>query len=79
MAVPKATLIDPKTISTTGAPVATLIDPSTVTPGAIAKNTYKEVPLKIRFLVEGAPNMKSKIATLKKFYSYRRKRKYSYI
>jgi hypothetical protein len=68
MAVPKATLIDPKTISTTGAPVATLIDPSTVTPGAIAKNTYKEVPLKIRFLVEGAPNMKSKIATLKKFY-----------
>jgi hypothetical protein len=68
MAVPKATLIDPKTISTTGAPVATLIDPSTVTPGAIAKNTYKEVPLKIRFLVEGAPNMESKIATLKKFY-----------
>jgi hypothetical protein len=68
MAAPKATLIDPKTISTTGAPVATLIDPSTVTPGAIAKNTYKEVPLKIRFLVEGAPNMKSKIATLKKFY-----------
>jgi hypothetical protein len=68
MAPIRATLIDPKTISTTGAPVATLIDPSTVTPGAIAKNTYKEVPLKIRFLVEGAPNIQSKIATLKKFY-----------
>lgn len=68
MAVPKATLVDPATVSRTGAPVATLVDPSTVTPTEIAKDTYKEVPLKIRFLVEGAPNMESKIATLKKFY-----------
>jgi len=27
-----------------------------------------EIPNKIRFLVEGSPNMESKIATLKKFY-----------
>lgn len=68
MAIPKATLVNPNTISKTGAPVATLVDPSSVTPTEIAKDTYKEVPLKIRFLVEGAPNMDSKIATLKKFY-----------
>ena len=28
----------------------------------------KEIPNKIRFLVEGSPNLESKIATLKKFY-----------
>jgi len=68
MPIPKATLVDPNTISRTGAPVATEVDPNTVSPTAIAKDTYREVPLKIRFLVEGAPNMESKIATLKKFY-----------
>ena len=28
----------------------------------------KEIPNKIRFLVEGAPNQESKVATLQKFY-----------
>lgn len=33
-----------------------------------AASTMKEVPYKIRFLVEAAPNQQSKIATLEKFY-----------
>ena len=28
----------------------------------------KEIPNKLRFLVEGAPNVESKVATLQKFY-----------
>jgi len=32
------------------------------------RQELKEVPNKIRFLVEGSPNLESKIATLKKFY-----------
>ena len=64
----KAFEINPSEIDIGGARQAIEIDPNTVTPTAIAKDTYKEVPLKIRFLVEGAPNMESKIATLKKFY-----------
>ena len=30
--------------------------------------TLEEVPNKVRFLVEAAPNMASKVATLQKFY-----------
>ena len=32
------------------------------------REELKEIPNKIRFLVEGSPNLESKIATLKKFY-----------
>ena len=37
-------------------------------PTANYQDSYSEVPIKIRFLVEGAPNQASKVATLKKFY-----------
>ena len=32
------------------------------------REELKEIPNKIRFLVEGSPNLESKIATLRKFY-----------
>lgn len=44
------------------------IDPSQFNATNINMDSYQEVPLKIRFLVEGAPNEASKVATLKKFY-----------
>ena len=44
------------------------IDPSQFTDTKIKMDSYEEVPLKIRYLVEGAPNEASKVATLKKFY-----------
>jgi len=62
-------------------PTVQFVDPSTqkdnipkvemFAPGEYQKQEIaglKEVPLKMRFLVAGAPNLESKVATLKKFY-----------
>jgi len=62
-------------------PTVQFVDPSTqkdnipkvemFAPGEYVKqevSNLKEVPIKMRFLVAGAPNQESKIATLKKFY-----------
>lgn len=49
-------------------PEAVIIDPRDYQDNLQSISSMKEVPYKIRFLVEAAPNLQSKIATLQKFY-----------
>ena len=49
-------------------PEAVILSPSEYTDSLQSISSMREVPYKIRFLVEAAPNLESKIATLQKFY-----------